>query len=830
MAVMITTEPTAAAGRIGLARWTPAQLWQVPTFVVGLCAVALVAASSPIRLPSEARQFDAAVRTLRQGLQKGQDVGTLLPFVDTVLGQLHEHGDRAAEVHFLAGSVYFRQALGAAQEPAKSIWPRVVERLEEALQLGSDESDVPLLEYRLGWALYALDRDVPRALELMARSIDRTAEPTLAGHQLLLQAYLKLPVPDLDKAIDASRRVVELTDDRDAEAVAEARFAHVQLLLRRDLRAEAIRELDRIGAKASRPLRARARLLQARTCEQERMWSKALGVWQELARDAAHVPGGKARALYAVGCCSVQLEPPDYLRAVKAWQEALSLGELAGQAAGLRLGGLRLFLPNADVAQALEDWRCALAKLQPPAEYQNPYFPPDDARTLFDQALALFQESQDYERMQTVAELYRKLLPPGQADAKVAQAAEKLAEKLMSEPEPPIKEVQAHWRRAGELWELSAQARSAREGFDALWHSANSFLRAREADQATRVLLQLEKRDQEDVRLAEGWYLLAELRRSAGNIEDAKQAYYRSMQYATTPFAAQARYQLAHEAAERKRWDKAAEILQPNLDGPPVDRDAHEKSLYEMAGVQLQKLDFGRAAFYLDKATVLYPSNPDALRLRGQLAECYRQFANQAYQMEAKAREDFQGSITPEQQSRLDEYVLDCRTKRQEWLRKAADTYEKIAEVLREQEARRPLTAMEAVLGRRALLSMAECRHDRGEYLEALRLYHGLMKRYRAKIESLVACVRIVQLCKLALGTELLALDGQQEVAATAKSALHLALEDLKKMDKLGPDFRAEKGTTVWSWEDWQRWTTDEQQRLNAPPLAPMPLKGSLFQ
>ncbi len=356
---MSTTEQTATGSRVGLARLTPGQLWQVPTFLIGLAAVVAVAASSPIRHPSQNRQFDSAVHALRQGLQKNQEPGSLVGLAERVLQQVPEFGDRAAEVYFLAGSVSFRQALASPAEAARDQWPRAVEYLERAQQLGADERDLPALEYRLGWALYAQNRDVARALELMARSIDNGAEQLLDGYQLLMQAYLKLPVPDLEAALAASRKVVELTDDRDVDAVAKARFAHAELLLRKEQRAEAIKELDRIGAKVARPLRAKSRLLAARLCEQEQMWPKALALWQELLRDPAQVPGGKARVLYAVGWCSAQLELPDYPRAVKAWQEALLLGGVEGQAAGLRLGGLRLFGPMPDVAQGLEDWRRA---------------------------------------------------------------------------------------------------------------------------------------------------------------------------------------------------------------------------------------------------------------------------------------------------------------------------------------------------------------------------------------------------------------------------------------------------------------------------------------
>ena len=243
------------------------------------------------------------------------------------------------------------------------------------------------------------------------------------------------------------------------------------------------------------------------------------------------------------------------------------------------------------------------------------------------------------------------------------------------------------------------------------------------------MLVQLEKLNQEDVRLAEGWFSLAEAQRALGDAAAARQSYYRSMQYAAAPSAARARYQLALDAVAEKRWDEAAEILQPNLVGPPVDREAHEKSIYEIAWILLQKLDFDRASFYLQQATALYPNNPRALLLRGQLADCYRRFADDAYYKEMEERDAFKGPLTEGQKVQLEEHLAKYKNARSKWLRDAEDTYQGIIDELRTREQRRPLTALETVLGRRAVLSMAQCRFYAGEYLEAVRLYQGLLQQ-----------------------------------------------------------------------------------------------------
>src|SRR5205085_9810229 len=113
---------------------------------------------------------------------------------------------------------------------------------------------------------------------------------------------------------------------------------------------------------------------------------------------------------------------------------------------------LRLFGPNPDPARALEDWRLALADVQAPTDYKNPLLELGELQALFAQALGLFQDGQDYDKMQSVAALYRKLGPAGLADEQLAQAAEAQAKKLQRETPVPVAEVRVCNLRAAEAW------------------------------------------------------------------------------------------------------------------------------------------------------------------------------------------------------------------------------------------------------------------------------------------------------------------------------------------------------------------------------------------
>jgi tetratricopeptide (TPR) repeat protein len=784
----------------------------VPAFLVGLSALLTVAASTPIRPPAERWRFENSLGTLRQGLKRNEDPNALVALAETALTQVHRFGDRAAEVHFLAGSAYYRQALIYPAALARDAWPRVIEQLEEALQLGVDEEDVAPLQYRLGRALLSLNRDVPRALELMARSADRGAENKLAAYQELADAYLKLAVPDIDAALDASHRVIDLTDEREVDTLAQARLALAELLLRKEQRLDAIRELERIGPPASRPLRTKARLLQVRTCESEGQWAQALAAWQELLADATEVPGGRARVQYGIGWCSAHLERPDFDRAKHAWRDALQLGGEAGQAAGLRLGGLRLFGPKPSVDRGIDAWQRALESTQAPADYRNPFLSLGEARALFDHAIEMLAEEQEYEKMRAVAELYRKLASDGQAELKVAEAAEAQARKRRTDPNtPPTEDLRAHFLDAGECLLRAAQARPGKERADLFGHSFRCFLEANNVDRAAEVLVQLDGLDRDDPRLAEGWYLLAETSQASQQWSKAEQAYHRCMQYATTPFAAQARYQLALNVAEKRNWKQAEEILQPNLLSADLDRDAHEKSLYQMAWIKFQQRDFDRALFFLEQATGRYANGPRVLLARSQIAECHRRLADQAYDKEqAFWKEKANSAFSEEDKLQIDEMIFHQREMRRGRLREAAKVYQALIDELLERQRAHELSDLESLLSRRAMLGLAECCHDQGMYLEALRLYQSLVQKHRARIETLIACERLVQLRDLDAKVDLLAPDGRREVIASARSALILAQSDLANMRPEAADFQ---GAGVWTWQNWQQWIAAELAR-----------------
>ena len=130
-------------------------------------------------------------------------------------------------------------------------------------------------------------------------------------------------------------------------------------------------------------------------------------------------------------CAIWRLEPPNPEEAVRDWTEAVRLGGSDGQPAGLRLGELRLsFHAGKDAAQALDDWKQALANVNTPTDFKNPHFELKQVRALFDHALKHFNDIPDPQKTEELAALYRKIAPAGVAELKLAEAAEALAKQM----------------------------------------------------------------------------------------------------------------------------------------------------------------------------------------------------------------------------------------------------------------------------------------------------------------------------------------------------------------------------------------------------------------
>jgi tetratricopeptide (TPR) repeat protein len=820
----MTTANPIIGTKTGRARRTLGQLWQIPTFLLGLFALIGVAASSPWRHSPQWLQFDRQLQSLRQDLASDANPDALAADASNALLYLTAFPDRAAEVHFLAGAACFRQAQQKPAPIAKELWTQAVEHLEKSLALGPLESDLPALRYRLGYALCKLDKDRPRGIELLTRGLDKTGPQALDGQALLVEMHLKGPKPNVDAALAASRRVLDLSAGRDADLIAAARLQHAELLVRKELRDDAIRELEQIGSKTVPAIRIKARLLQARACEEEGRWQNAIALWQELRKDANQVEGGRAFVAYRLGCCYREIKG-NHADCIAAWSEALNLGGPAGQAAGIQLGELRLSIGGPEMARALADWSQALAGVKAPDDFGNPFLDRVQVQKIFDHALREFGELQDAEKMQAVAELYRKITSGGVAELRVAQSAEAFAKHLARSRQEKVGNVKeegvlVQYRRAGQAYENAAKA-SPDDAAELLWRGIECLLLAKDMPTAQVLLLQYVEIEKAEDRLAQGWFTIGDLYRADGQTQKAHTAFVKCREFPNTPFACRANYYLAVEEMDKKNYDRARTILSEILTGPSnqIDRPSHEKALYTMASLLVAVGSYAEAEVYMKDCLRLYPENAGNLLMREQLGECYRKLAEKEMGNEAGVRKLLQSTIPDDRRQQLEEALSQHRQKRKRLLLEAVKTYQTLADELELQGKVQPLSPMQQTLIRRAWFGIGDCHLDNEEYSEALRVFQLTQTKYRRTIESFYSSWRLCGIVEA-----LLPQTNDIKLREMAMDSLNVLLEDIKVLPADHEVFNQPRAPNR---TFWIRHADDTQKRLLAAPKKDRP--GSVF-
>lgn len=787
-------------GTVGRSRWTPGQLWQVPTFFLGIFAVIGVALSAPLRQDPLVIQYDYELAALRQGLADNGPAEDLVARAELLLGRIDLFPRRMAETHFLAGSAY--QRLAESSLPSTEARLKALNHLQQAEAMGLPAQLTSRLNYRLGQLFFQAGTDWAQAAVYLKKALEGGAEPLAPGYVLLTQAYLKQNPPDLDGALAANQKVLEYSDSE------EAFLQRGEILVQKSLPQEALKALERVSSRAPSDLRRRALQLQTACCEEAGLWNRAIPLYKELLTDAGALPGGKARLLYVLGNCYQNADPPDEVAAIRAWEEVLEIGGEESQAAGLRLVEVHLHADPVDTTRILNILERALAEVKSPQEFHNGLVKLERAREILDSLGLILQETTAPEPAERLAELYRKLAPPGGAEERLGQAAEARARDLEAKGADQ-EMVRNEFSKAGAAFDKAAGALPASAQAGALWRSANCYLAAKDYFRSAGVLERFVALENADPRLAEAFLHLAETHQAIGQKDKARQAYYKCIEFPDTPFAYRARYQLALEELELGNLEQGQAILKQNLgvSGPALDREAHEKSLYKLAALLYQRQVFDQAYLFLREAARQYPNNANAALVRDQLGDCYRKLADQADKKLKAAK-------NPEGQAHY-------RSNRQVWLEQAALTYQELADDLESRTETQPLSTVEQALLRKAIFAAADLRFDLNDFPEALRRYQVLLGKYRKQIEGLVACQRIWRLCGVMVETP----EQARKAREATLTAVNQIKEDLATMPAEHEAFQGPPG--VWRKDDWMNWIRWVDLQLNpsvtsqATPRAP---------
>jgi hypothetical protein len=722
------------------------QLWQVPALMAGVVTVVAICATLPLHHQPGVHQLDRDIAAIRKALETpNASLDNVLALAESTLARASQKPEMAGEAHFLLGSVLQRLGDRTPGGSGSDLGKKALQHLEQAEKLGVPDGDRPSLTFRLAKAWFQNGRDLNRVIACLTRSVGLADDEAAESYRLLAEAYLALPAPNLEAALDADLKLLALPIDNE-EILGPARLLGADILLRQKKPAEALHMLENIGSRAPRPVLARARYLQGICCQDLGLWDRAIPLWKAALLDPTPVPGGRGQVLFYLGRCYRSLDPPDETAAAKVWEEAMKLGAENGQAAALSLAELRLF--GANPASALEAFQRALDKVAAPKDYRNTLIPLERARQRIEYGCQFYSKGRDFDSALQLALLYRKIALPGVAQNLEGQAAEAWARDLQGQPPGGdarrAEQIRALFVRAGSAYGDAAAACPAADQPRTLWQSASCFLQGEEHPRAAAVLEQFVQYNVPDEWRGEGFFTLAEARltlsqrepdRAADWKRSAREAYLKAIEY-PGPFACRARYQLAlaeleHKPAdtadERQHLDQVEALLQQNLE-PKVALlapDAHEKSLFRLASLLFRRRNFDQAYLRLQEAVDRYPANPNILLTREQLAECFHQLAYQEINF-------LSGDVKQDAH-------LYHRRKKDLYLDKALASYEKLIDDLKKLEKTGKLTAPARAVLTKALFAIPDCRFEKGEYEEALRQSRELAERYAGKVESLTA-------------------------------------------------------------------------------------------
>jgi tetratricopeptide (TPR) repeat protein len=761
-------------------------------FLLGLLAVVGVWYVRPLWYDPAARLFKDDLAAVRKALEPASlDTSLALAKGEDLLDQVNRFPNRAGEIHFLVGSAYLFRAGEVSAEQKTAHYQQARQHLEEAEKRGVPGEDRARLRYRLARVWYLTGVEAPHVLEALTPTLDAADDATQA-YEMLTQVNLHLPQPDVLAALEANAKLLALPTDNE-DLLAPARLQRGELLLRLQKSDEARKVLGRIRPSARPPeVYARARLLRARSCQQDNLWQEAAALWEEILRDTTEAQGNTGRMLYFLGLCYRRLDRGR--DATRVWERLLTDDSENGQAAALGLAELRLVGPNP--ASALECYERALREVKDPASYRNGLVALAEARRVVENGCQVYARTGDFERAHRLAQLDENLAP-GANRQLLAQVEEAWAKDCLRRAGRGggcaarwHEQAVAHFREAAVAYEAVAESAPGQtDKVSWLWLAATCYLQGQHYAQTAALLKRYISLEDKPDKLGVAWYNLAEVHRALHDEPSTRAAYLKCIEY-PSPMAYRARYQLAladieqaRAAKDPKQLEDAEKALEQNLElmrfGP--DEEAYENTLVALADLSMQRANFRLASIRLQEVLDRYPGTARQVQIRMELADCFRRLAAQEDQNLRKGH-----YLTEEAQ-------LHYREQRRLWLQKAIAHYQKLADDLAARGPAGRLPAAEEAVLQQSLLSAAECYFEQGQYQEAILFYDKVVARYPQQGVALKALKDMTR-CYLLLR------DGQKMRDTVQR--LRVTLRDMPdQVFSEAPDMPPRQ-----EWEQWLEW------------------------
>jgi hypothetical protein len=726
------------------------KLWQVPAFFLGVAALVVVWLTRGLVAPDPVRQLHHELAEARRLLDRdANDPDGALRHAQQAVDTLVYDQGRAAEAYFLLGSAHLGIADqnlspsppgdGGSEGGASEHWHEARRCFQEAERRGLDGEDGNRLRYRLAKLGFYLGDDPGQVIGQFKAAID-AVDDRAEALTLLSRAYLRLSPPNVKEALRANKKLREEVPQIGEDVLGPAKLAGAKLLLQLNQREEAQKTLEKISDRAPPSILAEKNMLLAGLYQEEHKWTEAAELWKAALDDKREPLAETGGVLYNLGVCYRRLDQNG--PAAEAWEGCMSRsqGEEA-QAAALALAELRLHEANPDKGITL--LADAVAKIRKADDWKNSLMELVNVRELFEQAMTIYRQANQFDLAIRAAELYERVADPPKAqlrraelNSEWAKAARERASSAKDEATRKKEDATSDelLRQAAEAHAEAAKLlteKSVRE--EHLWLSAVCSYEGHDYAHAADKLREIVEREKENVdRLSEGLFLLGETCRSLHDNKAAETAYKMCVECGAG-FTYRARYQLAMLEIEAGNIDSAEKELEQNIliEHRDDDAQAQEKSRLALCALEYQKaaslpLYYRKVVQHLEGHLDRFSLTPESVRARYQFADSYRQqvLHDTLYRTAGTSEK-----MSPEASDHF--LTLSKRS-----LTRAAEEFAKLEELVKQPELAELLSAKQRM---EIPFHVAECYYNLGEYEKALQKYEELAEKWGKTPRSLQA-------------------------------------------------------------------------------------------
>lgn len=717
-------------------KWRTA--WQIPLFILSLIALGM-ANFHKASIKNKPSDKNSVVFEKLNALIKASDLNAAQSACREIIEKTNSDPILQSQA-----KIYFAE-ISLLKDESETVvidWDEALKTLKSIQQENLSEDEKQKYKFLYAKACILLKVELKEALEQLEKAnLEADRNPECLN--LLSLGYMRSLEPDFIKALKANeefRNIPLLSEEKRIPA----QILGGELLMKLQRPDEARKVLQNINSRKNPSLEIKARQLLALSYMEESLWLESVNIWKQVLDSPKEVLTDAGKPLYFLGVC---LKKIDLIKeAEKAWVECEEKSQTDERyAASFQLA--QIHFENKNLPLLTNSLEMLVRNCKSEEEWKNKYFSTKQVQNIFEKAQLESISLSNFELSLRINDSLQKVFPlyialSFRADIFNSWAEVKLKETSEISDSAKIKALK---QASTELLVAAAnlnvkssnQAETSLRSSEELWKAITRYRKGKDLPKAQECLLKFINSAGTDNRLGNALYQLGDVQKESGSIDEAKNSYLTSLKY-RGPHTYNARYQLALIHIEKNELDQAEETLEQNLQllRFDPDTDAQEKSLFAIGSIFFQRKNYRMVVRRYEEALERFGKNNQAVRARLQLAEAYRQLANQ----------EQQNFILGEKTT--DETKTHYQAEHRKWLQKSAETYQDL-----EQLADSPLGITQLSEEERLLIPLlaAECKFNMGQYEAAMLIYSRLATKTRGKKEMLHALGGMVR-CHSALG------------------------------------------------------------------------------